>query len=129
MIYLSFWMLKMKTRLLRIISLIFPSAPVFRPKSDRICQGGGGGSPGIYRFLDHFPVIHFYGLQLRLILYQTKTCFFLPQGRKKKNSEGIGKNAGYQHFLLFPQCFLFLPWFIANLAQFSPHLNHYAQNN
>ena len=32
--------------------------------------------------------------------------------RSEENFVGIGENAGYQHFLLFPQCFQRLSFFI-----------------
>ena len=50
---------------------------------------------------------------LDLVRYVISLCTVKPLGlRRKKNIMGKGENAGYQHFLLFPQCFLKL--FIEN---------------
>ena len=49
---------------------------------------------------------------LTLTLYHTIPTFNKPEKKKKKafeNIAGKGENAGNQHFLLFPQCFLFIP--------------------
>ena len=39
-------------------------------------------------------------------LYHTIQTFNDPKEKTFKNIEGKGENAGNQHFLLFPQCFL-----------------------
>ena len=49
-----------------------------------------------------------------LTLYHTIPIFNDPEKKKKKkrgveNIVGKGENAGNQHFLLFPQCFLTIP--------------------
>ena len=41
-----------------------------------------------------------------LTLYQTIPCFHSPCERGLLKTNGKGKNADYQHFILFPQCFL-----------------------
>ena len=38
-----------------------------------------------------------------------KPDFSRPYKRNLENIVGKGENAGYQHFLLFPQCFLLIP--------------------
>ena len=46
-------------------------------------------------------------MQLHLTLYHTIPTFNDPQTEKPfENIVGKGENAGKQHFLLFPQCFL-----------------------
>ena len=43
----------------------------------------------------------------KLSLYLTISRLLMPLGKKPfENIVGKGKNAGNQHFLLFPQCFL-----------------------
>ena len=53
---------------------------------------------------------------------ETIPGFHCPESKKrKKNSENIvgkGENAGNQHFLLFPQCFLA---YQRKIASFEPH--------
>ena len=39
-------------------------------------------------------------------LYHTVTTFGDPDEKPSENIVGKGENAGNQHFLLFPQCFL-----------------------
>ena len=51
--------------------------------------------PILLRQLISGPVV------LKLILHQT-----ILRKKALKNNEGKGENAGNQHFLLFPQCFL-----------------------
>ena len=41
-----------------------------------------------------------------LTLYQTIPIFHDPLKKDLENTVGKGENAGNQHFLLFPQCFL-----------------------
>ena len=58
-----------------------------------------------------------------LTLYHTIETFTYPRVNFKKTFENIvgkGENAGYQHFLLFPQCFLH---FHKQISIFYIHLN------
>ena len=52
-----------------------------------------------------------------LVLYHTIPTFNDP---KEENIVGKGENAGYQHFLLFPQRFLPFP---TKISIFDTHLN------
>ena len=42
----------------------------------------------------------------KLILHHTALASNNPERKRFKNIVGKGENAGYQHFLLFLQCFL-----------------------
>ena len=46
------------------------------------------------------------------------------ENKAAKNIVQKGKNAGYQHFLLFPQCFLSFPWRISILESPLIYLLH-----
>ena len=65
-----------------------------------------------------------YSGQRSLTLYHTILTLNDPREEGFGNTVGKGENAGNQHFLLFPQCFL--P-FIKYISIFEPHLFYHPQ--
>ena len=78
-------------------------------------QGGHGLIP--FSFGKFLPVKIPLHLMIWLLVYSFTTQSRLLTTLKKKPFENIGKgeNAGNQHFLLFPQCFVPLPKQISTL--------------
>ena len=76
--------------------LIFLKCPLAHKKS--VCLGKELTLPN-NKFLDRSKLIAFADDKLNL---NKKSKLVLGRG---ENIVGKGKNAGYQHFLLFPQCF------------------------
>ena len=52
--------------------------------------------------------------RMSLIHYHTNPTFDDPEKESLENIVGKGENAGNQHFLLFPQCFLLVTKQISN---------------
>ena len=51
-----------------------------------------------------------FGSRLKVSPFTTQSRLLTPLEKKAfENIEGKGENAGNQHFLLFPQCFLLFP--------------------
>ena len=55
-----------------------------------------------YHFLSSHSIFELFTFQSQLITTLTKNAW--------ENTVGKGEDAGNQHFLLFPQCFLFYQW-------------------
>ena len=59
-----------------------------------------------YRFLSHREILLYPTNLARLTFYHTIPTFYGPAEGTFENNVGTEENAGNQHFLLFPQCFL-----------------------
>ena len=55
----------------------------------------------------------------RLTLYHTIPSFNDPEQDTLENILGKGENAGNQHFLLYPKCFLPYPFYLIKTHHFS----------